>query len=797
MNNRIELPVPPHSKTSSAFDSHENVLLTIFNGKNLSGELIYFSPSSDGILIQQKRKQKSTVVPVKDIKSMRLINSRRFVYAEQYINKNAVEITDPPERQEYKLLYKDGGNEVGETLGYISDRMGVHLFLAQASYDYHHLFVPHSALNDYRIGAFIGEILVASNAVLRDDLDEGLKKQKQLRARKLGEYLTAKAIITQKQLKASLKKQISQPYIRLGEALIQDGLITENQLAKGLTKQKHDRAKPLGRILLDMGVVEEDEIRKILATKLGIPFVNLKKFNINPGVIDIVPENIVRQYNIMPLCFYNKKLIVAIENPMNHLPIDHLRFYTNTYIEPVLAAKEDIEWAIIQHYGGHIDLLARALNDEQLEEANDVPEIDESDSVLARVVNKMILDAYQQGASDIHIEPYTDKNKTIVRFRIDGTLMPYVKLPNSYRNALVSRLKIMSNLDIAERRRPQDGKIDFKKFGPVNIELRIATIPTAGGLEDVVLRVLPQGKPIPVEQLQLRKDNLQNLVSLVANPHGLFLVCGPTGSGKTTTLHSILDYINTPDKKIWTAEDPVEITQRGLRQLQVNPKIGLTFSSAMRSFLRADPDVIMVGEMRDEETASTGIQASLTGHLVISTLHTNSAAESVVRLLDMGMDPFNFADALLGILAQRLTKKFCETCKEAYIASKEDLDELYREYVLEFIDDDISLEESLRIQENILDEWYANFADKNGNITLYRHQGCDACGNTGYSGRIPLHELLIASRQIKNLIQKHSTVPEIIKIAVRQGMRTLKQDGIYKIFGGDTDIHHVRAVCMK
>ncbi|MGE5026974.1 MAG: ATPase, T2SS/T4P/T4SS family, partial [Betaproteobacteria bacterium] len=261
-----------------------------------------------------------------------------------------------------------------------------------------------------------------------------------------------------------------------------------------------------------------------------------------------------------------------------------------------------------------------------------------ADNELVKLVNKIIVDAYNQGASDIHIEPGTGKEKTEIRFRRDGTLGPYIEIPASYRNALIARLKIMCDLDISEKRKPQDGKIKFKKFGPLDIELRVATIPSAGGVEDVVMRILAAGEPIPLENLGLSQRNQKNLKDVISKPYGLFFVCGPTGSGKTTTLHSVLKYLNTPETKIWTAEDPVEITQKGLRQVQMNPKAGLTFAIAMRAFLRADPDIIMVGEMRDKETVSTGIEASLTGHLVFATLHTNSAPESIIRLLDMGMD---------------------------------------------------------------------------------------------------------------------------------------------------------------
>jgi len=420
-----------------------------------------------------------------------------------------------------------------------------------------------------------------------------------------------------------------------------------------------------------------------------------------------------------------------------------------------------------------------------------------ADNEVVKLVNKVIVDAYQQGASDIHIEPYPGKGKTEIRFRNDGLLQPYISVPHSYRNAIAARIKIMCDLDISERRKPQDGKIKFRKFGPLDIELRVATVPSQGGLEDIVMRILGGGEPIPIDKLALSKHNLDRLLEVVAKPYGLFFVCGPTGSGKTTTLHSILGYLNTPSTKIWTAEDPVEITQRGLRQVQMNPKAGLTFAVAMRAFLRCDPDIIMVGEMRDKETVATGVEASLTGHLVFATLHTNSAPESIVRLLDMGMDPFNFADALLGILAQRLARRLCASCKKAHIATEAEIKALLEEYALELVAT-VTWKKNLKAaKEALYQQWITEFGNEKGDIVLYSAVGCEVCNGTGYKGRVGLFELLVGTAAIKKNIQEHARVSEMFATAIEEGMRTLKQDGIEKVLMGVTDIHQVRAVCIK
>ena len=443
------------------------------------------------------------------------------------------------------------------------------------------------------------------------------------------------------------------------------------------------------------------------------------------------------------------------------------------------------------------DLLSGLEDGDSMEDANEDVASAASDNEVVKLVNKIIVDAYKQGASDIHIEPYPGKGKTEVRFRKDGSLTNYISVPAAYRNAIAARLKIMCDLDISERRKPQDGKIKFKKFGPLDIELRVATIPSQGGVEDIVMRILAAGEPIPLDKLGLSKYNLKQCKDAIEKPYGLFFVCGPTGSGKTTTLHSVLGYLNTPETKIWTAEDPVEITQRGLRQVQMNPKAGLTFAIAMKAFLRADPDIIMVGEMRDKETVGTGIEASLTGHLVFATLHTNSAPESIIRLLDMGMDPFNFADALLGILAQRLAKRLCGKCKKPHAATAEELRLLMEEYSTEMLNTASWKKDLKGAREKVMQEWVKEFGNEKGEIMLNTPTGCDTCGGTGYKGRVGLHELLIGTDAVKKNIQEHARVSEMLATALEEGMRTLKQDGIEKVLGGVTDMAQVRAVCIK
>ncbi|GAB1409056.1 ATPase, T2SS/T4P/T4SS family [Desulfovibrionales bacterium] len=508
---------------------------------------------------------------------------------------------------------------------------------------------------------------------------------------------------------------------------------------------------------------------------LEAPFELFEKRRLDPEFL--------KRYGWVPFTQEGNSIIVLMSNPFDLGRLDEIRFIYGTSgisAKVVLATELDqfVDHFFKQFHSGE-DLAAAFEEDvaESEAERSEGEDLDgmltEADSEVVRMVNALLVEAWRRNVSDIHIEPNPYSRYCLFRFRLDGTCFEFHKVRLSLAKPIVSRLKIMAHLDIAERRLPQDGKIKIKLPDHNQVvEYRMATIPTLEGMEDVVLRVLASGKPLPLDKLGLLPRNKENFVRMVRKPYGLLLVVGPTGSGKTTTLHSAVSYINTPERKIWTAEDPVEITQEGLRQVQMQPKIGLTFASAMRSFLRADPDVIMIGEMRDRETSHIGVEASLTGHLVLSTLHTNSAPETVTRLLDMDLDPFNFADSLLGVLAQRLVKTLCPKCKEVYIPDDAELAEL----ALEFGD---TFEEQAR-----------EFLD--GPRTLYRKVGCAHCVG-GYKGRLGVHELMVNSPSLKILIKHRKPTEEIRNQAIAEGMLTLKQDGMIKMFHGLTDIDQIRA----
>lgn len=630
----------------------------------------------------------------------------------------------------------------------------------------------------------IGLMLLEAGALSREDLERGLDRQAALRRKRIGDILLEQSSIDAGALGEALSIQ-QRTRVRLGEVLIDAGLATREDVEAALSEQRKQGGKRIGEMLVEMGVVSEQLLAKTLARKFHLPFVDLDECLIDPRAMRLVPRAIIEKHGVLPIETDGQCITIALSDPLDTEAIDLIRFRRPEKIREIVAVPSQLrrylatafeQMDVEDHAAGAAELAQSIEIDGRFERADGEEDEDgafsirESDNAIIQLANQIIAEAIEREASDVHIEPNGARGSVRIRFRIDGDCLALPDVPATHRHALVSRLKIMANLDIAERRKPQDGKIRMR-LPDRTVDLRVATLPTVGG-EDIVLRVLSASKPLPMDQMGLTERNHRELERVMKAPYGLMLCVGPTGSGKTTALHSLLAHINTVDRKIWTAEDPIEITQAGLRQVQVLPKIGFGFAEALRAFLRADPDVIMVGEMRDQETASIALRASLTGHLVLSTLHTNSAPETVARMIDMGLDPFGFGDALLGVLAQRLARRLCERCRSLEPASESDREQL---------------KEALGA---------AGASTPVGQL-IWRARGCEACRGTGYRGRVPLHELLVVDDVIRATIQARGNSEAIRELAVRGGMKTLLQDGAMKCLQGETDLQQVRAVCLR
>ncbi|MEA3438347.1 MAG: GspE/PulE family protein [Thermodesulfobacteriota bacterium] len=572
--------------------------------------------------------------------------------------------------------------------------------------------------------------------------------------------------------------------------LLRQEKVTTDQLQKAFALSKKMK-KSVEFVLTSQYQISKTDIGKSFSAYYACSFRNYDEaFKTPTELLGKLKKAFLLNEVWVPLSWDKDGVEVLVDDPRDLNKTDNIKTLLNTSkVNFSVAIKEDIEEYIKRFYD--TNRISEATTADGLDDFDLIPDVsfeeeeeiedvedgdDESSSKVVKLVDQCIIAAFRKNASDIHIEPSPITKATNIRFRLDGVCQEYIKVPNSMARGILSRIKIMSSLDIAERRLPQDGKIKFKRKGVPQFELRVATLPTAGGFEDAVLRILAKAGTLKIDDMALTERNLEVLKKIIQKPYGLVLAVGPTGSGKTTTLHSALGHINKPDIKIWTAEDPVEITQAGLRQVEAKPRIGLDFARIMRAFLRADPDVIMIGEMRDEETASIGIEASLTGHLVFSTLHTNSAPETITRLLDMGLNALNFSDAFLGVLAQRLVRRLCKNCSKEENLPKEEFEEIVMDYGKE--------------------DFNKTGIKYSSDLTVKRCGSCEVCSGTGYKGRLGIHELMEGTPALKKLIKKQASTEELFALAKKEEMTTLKQDGILKVFSGITDINEVRRVCI-
>lgn len=817
-------PTPPYASYPIATQQTDPLTCEIvgLNDKRTSGRLTFFVPEEKVAYVQ--------LPPARTTLPLRFEQFRMLTLTVPL--KPTLESSGDPHalilghraHSIYQLTLSDGTELTGSTIGYVENEHGLFLFPPVNEDDDgsgHVLrsFIPSGAYTAFEVGSRIGELLIEQHSASLNQIDEAIDVQRSMRDRKIGDILLTCQIVSPEQLFEAIERQARMPLVRIGEALVSLGMISLAQLNEALAQQQQDRSVPLGELLVRMRVVSREDLQVALARKMGYPLVDVDAFPIESDALRKLSYALASRLCVVPLLVREGRLVVALDDPARRrAAVDEVEFSAQMKVVPVLAHSRSIESVIHAAYEkvgavsgsratlgdagtplnfdlNDTDKLIETLEKEGHERSvsghDDDKPIEQSDNSLVRLLNNMIIEAHNDRASDIHIESYPGREKIRIRFRKDGLLRTYLELPHNYRSALIGRVKVMCDLDISERRKPQDGKINFAKFSPQHkLELRVATIPTNNGLEDVVMRILASAKPLPVDRLGLSSENLEHLKRAVERPYGLVLCVGPTGSGKTTTLHSALSHINVPERKIWTAEDPIEITQPGLRQVQTNPKIDWTFAKALRAFLRADPDVIMIGEIRDAETARMAVEASLTGHLVLSTLHTNSAPETVTRLLDMGLDPFNFGDSLLAVLAQRLVRRLCTECRKSRPAKQSETDELLADFMHAFGDaEGLSAPVS---KDAVLERWRAHNS-RDGRLLVHHSPGCKACGNSGYRGRAGLHELMVISRELRRQLQTGARAETLAHTAMAEGMRTLRHDGIDKVLAGVTSIEEVRA----
>jgi len=811
-------PTPPYASYPVATPQTDPMPCEIvgLNGKQTNGRLTFFVPEEGVAHVQLPPARTTLPLRFDQFRSLTLTTPLRPV--ELMADEPHARLLGHRAHSMFSLTLVNGQELTGHTIGHVENEFGLFLFPSRSEEadgdgSVTRTFVPRAAYSHFEIGSTIGELLVEQHSATAQQIESAIDAHQHLRERKLGDVLVTRQLVTPSQLLEAIDRQAKMPMVRIGEALVSLGMISDKQLQEALEQQRNDRSVPLGELLVRMGVVSRVDLQEALSRKMGYPLVDIDTFPAEAEALHKLSYAVALRLKVMPLLVRDGRLVVALDDPARRRSaVEEIEFSAQMKAVPVLAFSRSMESVLHAAYekigavDGRLgpssdpaaplnfdvsdtDKLVETLEKEGKERlgADEDKPIEQSDNSLVRLLNNMIIEAHTEGVSDIHIESYPGREKIRVRFRKDGVLRTYLELPSNYRNALIARCKIMCDLDISERRKPQDGKINFAKFSPKHkLELRVATIPTNNGLEDVVLRILASAKPMPVDRLGLSSENLTRLKQAVERPYGMVLCVGPTGSGKTTTLHSALSHINVPERKIWTAEDPVEITQPGLRQVQVNPKIDWTFAKALRAFLRADPDVIMVGEIRDGETAGMAVEASLTGHLVLSTLHTNSAPETVTRLLDMGLDPFNFGDSLLAVLAQRLVRRLCTHCRTSRLANPEESEELLGDYMHAFGT------QSPVAREDVLKSWIQRNGSE-GRLVMYRSPGCKECDATGFKGRAGVHELMVVSRELRRLIQTGARAEALQQTAVNEGMRTLRQDGIDKVLAGVTTIEEVRS----
>lgn len=751
----FDLPPPARNLSSTReelLDAH--VVVHLANGKITRGKLKLLSYARENMLLD------TDDGPV-------LISFQKILYL-SFTQKLSVENSDSTQSfytaqmpfpfQTFKLCLVNNEIVNGKMKSAFIDKGGIHVF---KYFDAHHvvrLFFPAAAVAHYELGERLGEALVKKSKIKSKALDQALSAQKGQRKKKLGDYLLDSGVISSAQLKNALEIQEQELAVtdgelqkrKLGEILVAEGAVTQQKLDSILAKQEENRSKRLGQYLIDMGVAETEDIQVELARKVGLPFVRIEAEQVDSKAVSLVPRKIAQKYHLFPMRIEEGKLLIAIDDPFYKEALDTVHFVTNKPIELAIASSQSISAAIKRYYDEvkmHQDIEAAEsvhrlfrLDSEQEQE---LVQIDgaESGAPIVRVVTRFIMEAIHKRASDIHIRP--KKEDVDLLYRIDGELVKIRSFSKSLLGQIISRIKIIGKMDIAERRLPQDGAAQMRD-GDNEVDLRISIIPTVEGESSVIRLLNSQAGLKSISELGFNKLDAEKFADMMHKSYGLVLVTGPTGSGKSTTLYAALKEVIARNLNIITVENPVEYRISGIEQIQVNTVPGYTFAKALRHILRHDPDVIMIGEIRDEETSKIAVESALTGHLVLSTLHTNDSAGSITRLLEMGVDPFLLNGTLLGVFAQRLVRRNCVDC----------------------------------LDEEAVDSVIRKVLDVPENETFYKGQGCEKCRGSGCSGRIAANELLQFGDDMKRLLHSGISTQEVHEQAVKDGMVPLTANAL-------------------
>ena len=749
---QIDFPIVPlHVTSDKEILDHAKIVVHLLNGTVLHGQLLHFLAVHEKMILLRDADLKALEVPTEKIRYVLFRQHLSTPNNTHPLKSRTDDAVIPTSVQPYHVFFKDGAKLHGKTFTSSIDMAGLHFFQVVDEHHVTRVFIPIQTIKSYHIGTFLGAELIRQESVEPEHIENAVKQQNALRNKKLAEYPEIRAALNSEDLIKALHNQSS--YIvsgeheipKIGKILFEEKLITQEQLDKALAAQEQDRKKKFGQILVEMGALSTETLHIALAHKLSIPFVKLHDFDFAPNIFQIVPVDVAHKHLVIPLFFYQDRLVVAMEDPSNIESIDILRFVTGRNLELTIATKEDIEWAINNYYSIQEDItddLSAAEeqfgNDTGAATNQNVHEIMRmgKEKPIVHLVNSIIIDAIRRRASDIHIRP--QEQRVDLLLRIDGTLIKVRSFSKGLLPAVSSRIKILGRMDIAERRLPQDGRARVNDRNEA-VDLRISIMPTING-ESIVLRLLNVHVGLKsISELGFSMQDEEKFIDLLHKSNGIFFVTGPTGSGKSTTLYAALQAVMNQNVNIITVEDPVEYHIDGVEQVQANTQIGYTFAKALRHILRHDPDVIMIGEVRDEETAKIAVESALTGHLVLSTLHTNDAASAIARMLEMGIESYMLGPTTLGVLAQRLVKRNCPHCLDVEVSPPH-------------------IRKLLNVGEQEI---------------FYKGTGCENCNHTGFSGRIAVYELLVVTPKMRELIEKRSSSDEIYHQALADGMTQL------------------------